>query len=235
MTPEERKAWGEKMKAARAKKKVEQPTPQEPKVNQEPDLQELLARIKELEGRNYNQPQQPQVTARGMIGTVEKYDTNPALYSDPREKLAKEPRLQPFAFNVNYELQWLVDTTSYETKDGINMKEPKFTLQLNKIVLDDNGEKTSKRIVINKVVMFEDPQTALIVARDNGIEVDESREIEFLNDMRYLRLRDWLMDTFYPPTSSAVNRQKQEVIGGKLVNVFEISSDTPQSIPFSKM
>lgn len=238
MTPEERKAWGEKMKAARAKKAEPQVTAPEPQVtvNQEPDLQELLARIKELEAKNNNYvaPNQPQVTARGIIGTVEKYSTNPALYSDPRERLANEPRLTQFAFKTNYELAWLVDTTSYETKDGINMKEPKFTLQLNKIVLDDEGMPTTKRIVINKIIMFEDPQTALVVARDHGVEVDESRETDFLNDMRYLRLRDWLFDTFYPPKPTSLSRQKQEVIGGQLVNVFEINSETPQTMPFSR-
>jgi len=229
---EEQKA---KMKAGREAKKVEQPQPQETTVNQEPDLKELLARIKELEGRNYQQSSGPQVTARGLVGTVEKYSTDPNLYENPTVKLGDEPRLKQFAFDVNYELAWQVDTTSYETKDGINMKEPKFTLQLNKIRLDDNGNDIGKRIVIKKVIMFEDPQSALVIARDNGVEVDESREVEFLNDMRYLRLRDWLMDVFYPAKSASLNRQKQEVIGGKLVNVFEINSDSPQAIPFNRI
>lgn len=240
-TEEERKAFGEKMKAARAKKeKVEKPKAEEPKANQEETIaseatiKELLDRIKQLENRDYATPS-AQVTSRGLIGTVEKYSTNEDLYEDPREKLAKEPKLKQFAFDVNYELEWQIDVSNYETKDGINMKEPRFTLQLNKVKFDDDGNDTRKRIVVKRHVMHEDPQAALVIAKDNGVIVDQSNEIQFLNDMRYLRLRDWLLGIFYPTKSSVHKVKSQEVIGGKLVEVFQINAAEPQPIPFNEM
>lgn len=212
-------------------RKVKQPEVNQPETNDsDPRIDELLARIKQLENRGFDQP--AQVTARGIIGTVEKYAVDPTLYTNPIDRLSDDPRLVQFAFKSNYEMEWKVDISSYETKDGINMKEPKFSLQLNRIRYDDDGNDTGQRIVVRRIVMHEDPQTALLMARQNGVQVDESNEINFLNEMRYLRFKEWLMEIFYPKKGTTGKRKRQEVIGGNLVEVFETATTEDQLLPF---
>jgi hypothetical protein len=220
-TDEERKAFGDKMKKARADKKQ---TPSE-EIKEEPSTQELLDMIKELKSQ-VDKPSggmpEARVTASGLVGTVEKYRVDPDLYPSPVARLREEPRLQQFAFKVNYDLGWGVDITSYQTKDGLNVKEPRFTLQLNKLELDDNGQKTGKAWVIKRMIMHEDPQSAIAVARENGLEVDDDNSPEFLNEMRYMRMRDWLIGVFYPPKQDAQERRREEVLDGRVVEVFQV-------------
>lgn len=237
-TEEERKAIGERLRKGREAKveevKVETPPAQEVITNE--DLQHLLKRIAELErGAQFKSPQ-AQVTSKGLIGTFEKYNVDPKLYPDPRLRLADEPRLKRFAFDVNYELGFEVSTTSYTTQDGINTKEPKFDIELYKIVMDEDGEPTTGRYVIRRATFHEDPQAALAIAREHGLQVDESNEADFLNEMRYLRFRDWLIEAFYPPKNDVSKSNKKEmVVGGKLVEYFEKSGVESQSIDFGQL
>ena len=218
---------------------VLEPQAQPDTKSEEPTIQQLLAMIEELKNSPRatapNPVQNAQITPRGIVGTVEKHSVDVGLYPDPAPRLYKEQRLTPFAFQYNYDIGWGIDIASYETKDGYNMKEPKFTIQLNRIVLDDDGNQTDKRWVVKRMIFFEDPQTALTVARDNGIQVDEENDISFLNEMRYLRIRDWLLEIFYPKPSETLRQKKQEVIGGTIVEVFEAKSENPEKIPFDQM
>lgn len=237
MTPEERKAWGEKMKAAREAKKIvtEIPTT-EPKEDIQTDVNvaELLRRIEELEAtKRESQKQTPEVTAQGIVGVFTKYTTDPANYPDPTERLANEPRLARFAFNENFELDFRVEISAYQDMRGVNNEEPRFHLDLIGKVFDDLGEPTNKRYIMKKLVFHEDPQAALVIARDNGMPVDKSDEATFLNEMRYLRTRDWLMGIFYPQPSTSTGSKREEVIGNQLVEVYEISSENSQDIPFN--
>lgn len=258
-TPEERKAFGDKMKAARSAKQdenvsnpVSNPEPQPEQTEQiapEQDINQLLKQIEELkqsqalmqaailgQQKGGSGTGNIQATQAGLVGTFEKYLVDPALYPDPSARLAEEPRLAPWAFNHNYELDFKVTVSSYQTKDGINTKEPKFNMELRRIVLDeDTGEPTKGRYIVRKLVFHEDPQAALTIARDNGVNIDEMDERTFLNEMRYLRARDWLLDIFYPPKSDTVNNKKQMVIDGRVVDYFEINSEDSQVIPFSSL
>lgn len=257
MTQDEKNAWGEKMRAAREAKqeakeasqeleqpKVEHPVPQvEDTIIPETSTEALLRRIEELSQNQallqavlLNQNQGTQVRGNRMVGTTDKYIVDPDNYPDPRARLYKESRLAPYAFDINYELDWNISTVSYETKDGINMREPKFRLELWRVKLDDEGNKTDGRYVISKATFFEDPQAALIVAREKGLPIDEDNEKVFLDEMRYMRIRDWLLDNFYPPTITKTKSQKKDVVvGGKLVEYFEISSQDSESIPFDQL
>lgn len=248
LTEEQRKALGERLKLARAAKaeKAKQspsqvaPEPKEQILSHE-DIGSLIKRLEELEKREFmrNLPQQqtPQVSPHGsLIGTFEKYILDPKHYPDPRERLADEPRLRRFAFKENYELEWLIESTRYETKDRINTVEPKFTLELNYVIHDeDTGEKTNGRYTLRRAIFHEDPQAAIFVARENGIEVDESNEKAFLDEMRYLRMRDWLLGVFYQPKPQPKKNKKDMVIGGKLVEYFEINSQDSETIPFAQL
>jgi len=233
MTPEERKAWGEKMKAARLAK--QKPTLAEPveDIQTDVNINELLKRIEQLEREKQSRPlPTTQVTPQGLIGVTVKYSIDPADYPDPCERLAAEPRLARFAFQENYELKFRVETASYEDKKGVNNEEPRFHLELIGKVFDEAGEPTSKRYIMRKLVFFEDPQAALVIARDNGVEVDQSDERNFLNEMRYLRMKDWLMGYFFPVPATSTGSKREEVIGNRLVEVYEVSSENSQEIPF---
>ena len=261
-TDEERKAFGDKMRAARRQKNVTVNGPVEappatdaPKVpgedetvqvQDEQGLDELKKQMQEVMETNAllkaallgNQKQSQGISVgknNNLLGEVEKYLLDPVNYPDPTPRLRKEARLQPLAFDYNYELDYSVSTSSYETKTGVNMREPKFHVTLNRIVLDDQGEQTPKRYVARKLIFHEDPQAALVIARDNGIEVDKTDEQTFLNEMRYLRVRDWLFDIFWPKPASPMGQIKEEVIGGTLVQVFEKSSEEPSGVEFDKI
>ena len=132
-------------------------------------------------------------------------------------------------------MEYEVGRTNYQTLTGKNMVEPKFRIVLNRIVLNDQGEQTDKRYIARKMIFFEDPEAALVIARENGLEVDKSDEKLFLNEMRYLRIRDWLFDIFWPKPADEMGRIKEEIIGGTIVQVFTKSSEDSSSIPFDKL
>lgn len=263
MTDAEKKAWGAKMREARRAKNVTEvkdsvapPAVDEPKVPEEDEsvqvqdeqgLDELRKQMQEVMETNAllkaallgNQKQGSQGISVGknnnLLGEVEKYLLDPVNYPDPTPRLRTEARLQPLAFDYNYELDYEVSTSSYETKTGVNMREPKFHVTLNRIVLNDQGEQTPKRYIARKLIFHEDPQAALVIARDNGIDVDKTDENAFLNEMRYLRVRDWLFDIFWPKPAQAADRIKEEVIGGTLVQVFTKNSVENTGVDFDKI
>lgn len=239
MTEAEKKAWGAKMKAARAKKRV---LPKESVEThaaysrfESEDVAELKRQIDELKKAMGQQLQTPVLTSRGLLGTQEKYPIDPKYYPDPRDKLSSEPRLEREAFKHRYELKYEVTVSSYETVDGRRIKEPKFNLDLIGIVVDDDGEDTGKRYIARKAVFHEDPDAALIMAREQGVVVDESREKEFLDEMRYLRMRDWLFDIFWPKPPKPQEGFREEVIGNRLVTVYSVNSEESQTMPFDKL
>ena len=219
------------------KEEVPAPEVKEQVIN--PDVEALQKQIEELKSAFFNvvnQQQGAQATSSGLVGTVEKYKLDPNYYPDPTERLSSEPRLQRFAFKENYELDFEISSTQYKTIDGLNMKEPKFTIYLNKVVFDeDSGEATDGRYVICNATFHEDPDAAIAVARENGLAVDDKNEKEFLDEMRYIRMRDWLMDVFYPPKPSPKSQRKEMVVGGRVVDYFEINSQDSESIPFNQL
>lgn len=262
MTEAQKKAASERLAKAREAKKAKQAasTPAPDQNNTMPsnaEYQDLLRQVNELKeliasnqvslnppktaeelGRTML-PTQPQYGANGrMVGTFEKYIIDPLNYPDPTPRLAQEPRLARFAFPINYELDFTVTTTQYQTLDGVNTREPKFTLELIHIVRDeDTGEPTDGRYVLRTAVFHEDPQAALTVAREQGLEVpdDPSHEKAFLDEMRYIRMRDWLLEAFYPPKSTVTKKKKDMVIGNKVVEYYEVNSESSAGIPFGEL
>lgn len=246
-----------KMRAGREKNKnpqintqfTSQPTGFEPApvdhAAPDPGLDELRKQVEELKqalalNSAFLQGQQstsgPQVARGRVVGTVERYSTNLADYPDPRDRLSKEERLARIAFPLNYELGWEVSETRYETRDGVSQKEPKFQLTLNRIVMGEDGEPTNGRYGICKMIFFEDPSTAMTMAHEAGLQVDDSNELAFLNEMRYLRMRDWLFECFWPKGNvGSVSNKKEMVIGGKSVDYFEVNSENNASIPFDQL
>lgn len=258
-TPEERIAFGAKMRAAKqAKTNTTQPT-QTPTIPDEvyaeaaqpvdhgnpqiQDYDDLQKQILELKGYLFdalkkNPPSSGvNVSGDGIKGTLEKYILSAEHYPDPRERLAQEAKLQRFAFPMNFELEWKVGITQYQTKDGLNVKEPKFNIQLNRIVMDEEtGEATDGRYVITNAIFHEDPEAAIAVAAEQGVEVGELEEKAFLDEMRYLRIRDWLLEAFYTPLPASSKSNKREVVvNGKLVQYFEVNNEDGKGVDFSKL
>lgn len=258
-TPEQRKAASERAKKAIADQQTKTPEtvdlpiadPTDPGM-QAPDYGDIMKRIDEMQANqemwkniamealtrgNTAAPTGPQAGQAGLTGTYEKYVIDPTHYPDPRKRLQSEPRLSRFAFSENYELEWEIGVSSYKTLDGVNTREPKFSIELIRIVMDeDTGEPTNRRYTICKAVFHEDPDAALVVARDNGVKVEEFEEAAFLNEMRYLRIRDWLLEAFYPPKPVQAKKNKRDaVIDGKLVEMWEINSEKNESIPFDQL
>jgi hypothetical protein len=240
-TEEERKAFGAKMKAARQNKNpqneveetktVEQPVIEEKETISSADYADLIKQIEELKQMQWQSliaNAAPQATVAGgkLTGTFEKYSTSAEKYPSPVERLMVEPKLARFAFPLNYELNYDVSVSSYTTIDGIRTKEPKFSLELVRILLDEEtGEPTNGRYIICRMIMHEDPDAALVIAHDNGLEVEEETEERFLNEMRYIRMRDWLLECFYPAPIKQETNRKDMVIGNKLVTFYEVNGE----------
>jgi hypothetical protein len=125
----------------------------------------------------------------------------------------------------------------------VNYTEPKFQVSLTRVVLDDEGVPTNKRYVIKNMIFHEDPQAAIVIAREHGIILDDYKDMDntdtkqrlFLNEMRYLRIRDWLFDTFWPKPTTKRQGQREEVIDGRIVPVFFKSSAESTGIDFDKI
>lgn len=201
------------------------------------ETNETMALLKAaLLNNQNNQPSQSIGVGQGrLVGEVEKYLVDPDNYPDPTPRLAKEPRLQAVNFNYDYELDYHMDIVSYETKTGINMKEPKFHISLNRVVLDEQGNRTDKRYIAKRLVFHEDPQAAVVIARENNLPIDSANEKVFLDEMRYLRCRDWLFGVFWPQPVSEKAQIREEVIGGTIVQVFTKASQDSSEIEFDKL
>ena len=257
-TDEQRKAFGEKMKAARGKK-VPTPTvtptvttvavPPLPEPTEVPtaeqtdtqgtDMQAMQRQMNEIMETNallkaalLRSPQeastnsgQPQVNKTGsLIGVFEKYILSPENYPSPIERLAQETRLAPLAFPLNYHLDYVYSVRQYDTKQGINTQEPEFVIQLWRNRLNDDGT-VRDRYRVRRLVFHEDPQAAMVIAHDNNIQIDKEDEASFLNEMRYLRVRDWLFDIFWPKPVTNNEARREEVIGNVLVEIVDVNSE----------
>jgi hypothetical protein len=230
MSDEQKKAASERMKAMHAAKKAQkEPVETEQKENvtltqeQFDALMNRLSTLEESKTKVEATPEQSPTDQFGKpIGVIQKFSLDPAHYKDPRDKLFSIAELQRFAVKENYMLDWTVDQTIYETKYGTSMSEPKFQLVLYKKTFDDEGLPTDRRIVINRATFFEDPAASIKEATALGIPFVNSNSSEFLEQMRFLRYKAWLMDIFNPPKRNATpSFKRMEVIGGQAYEVEE--------------
>lgn len=237
-----RKAASERFKKMHQDKKtinpktVELPENNTEIVSDEPSITDLIRQITELKAAMFDSGRQETNVKQGaLVGETDKYSTDKGTYTDPTPRLKEEKKLQTIAFNYNYELDYSFQITSYPNKFGINMREPRFNITLNRVVLDDQGEQTNKRYIARKLIFHEDPEAAMAIARENGLTVQSDNEQWFLDEMRYLRVRDWLFDIFWPKQANESAKVQEEVIGGQIVQVFTKSSEDSSEIDFNKL
>ena len=227
------------MKAARAKKTVfsqpEQPTKNEDLV-QNDDLEILKRRIEELESRNFFQAAQQapqQFTARQ---TITKHSFNPNDYPDPTERLMDEPLLDRFGFKHNYVVKWKVERINYE-EDGQKYAAPRFVLELWGKVYDEKSNELKKTpdgkeqlYMVRKMMFFEDHDSFVFIANQYGVDIPEMLTQAFMDEMRFMSARDWLLERFFPKPLDGPAYSKEEVIGNRLVPIIEVSSKDEQNL-----
>lgn len=206
------------------------------------DIQRQVLELKQMFSQPPTQPNTIGMKGGSLIGSFEKYDLTPTNYPDPRDRLSQERRLDRFAFDINYELFWDIGISSYENIEGVRVKEPKFTLALGRKLYDEeSGERRLNKdgdpmgYIICRLIMHEDPEAALAIAQEQGIDIDETNEKAFLNEMRYLRMKDWLIECFYPAPKKNTGAVKEMAIGGKIVETYAITSENSEKIPFDKI
>ena len=264
-----RKAFGERAKAraqaAKVSTSVSKPTEKivtddkgeevvPTDVQKETDIQALQRQVNQLMEMNTlmmaeklkSQPEGLSVKGNSLVGEVEKYIIDPSNYPDPTHRLADEERLKSIAFDFNYYLDYSFTVRPYTTQTGLHMKEPEFTITLNRYALDQQGNrvkilnksngKMEDKVYRAKRLMFhEDPEAALVIARDNNILIEDSDEKTFLDEMRYLRCKDWLFGVFWPNPTQQNEQLREESVGGTLVQVFTKSSEDPSPIDFDQI
>lgn len=244
MTPEERKAFGDKMKAAReAKKATAAEKPATVEIGQD-QLQALMERLNKLESNKTETSNgSAQINNLGRaVGVMQKYSVDPADYANPIPELMAVKELERFAFKENYYMTWDVEQTQYETKYGTSFSEPRFQLRLykrlydedgtpmvkvdntGKPVLDAQGKEQFRAYLVKQAFFFEDPAASMKEALALGIPVTNANSKDFLEKMRKLRYRQWLVEIFNRPKTSSTSRKEQMVIGSSIVQVESYST-----------
>lgn len=238
-TEEERKAFGEKMKAAReAKAPQDAPTfeptqesTEQPTVTLTQDqFQEMLSRIESLE--NQKQTTQPtqstaQLNSQGaVVGVIERFPVDPMYYKSPVDGLYDLPDLKRYAMRENYEIRWQVTPTKYQTANGTWFVEPRFELTLLRRMFDEEDPtlELPTKIVLGKASFFNDPPADILEASLAGVALEDLDKGEFQEKMRMYRYSFWLRERLNPRKPESTKAQsEQRVIGGK---VYEIETST---------
>lgn len=229
-TEEERKVFGEKMKAARNEQT--KPT-KEVKTSQEEEkvtltkeqFDALMSRLESVE--NVKTTSTTPISGFDQFGKptgiIQRYNIDPSHYTSPVDRLYDIQELKREALRENYELIWDVDQIVYETKYGTSFADPKFSIVLKRKVYD-GGELTDRRIIIQTGVFFEDPAASVKEAIGLGLPINNSNTPEFLEQMRYLRYKQWLLDIFNPQLPKSTKAQAHdEVIDGKVYSIEDYS------------
>lgn len=162
------------------------------------------------------------VSAQGGIqGRITKYPLTKEHYPDPRDRLYDDPRLRRHNLRDNYILTWEVQGEQY-VKDGITYAEPRFIVQLFRRLFDDMDEPTGQAALISRMMLHEDEFVAQIIADKMGMLQNFNSVGEMLDEIRYHRIRDWLLPIFIPVKAEEHRNKKTEmVIDGKAVEVWD--------------
>lgn len=170
-------------------------------------------------------------------GVVFRYEVDKGYYPDPTQRLLNEPKLARFAPHENFIFRWAVDGVEYK-KDNIAYAEPRFTLELFRRLYNDEGEPMRNPVTGNPVMglvarnmLHEDEFTTRIMAMKLGI-LDQFEDTDegfraLMNEIRYQRIRDWLLGIFTPAKIQTHNKRPREMnIDGKIVMVYDTEEIT---------
>lgn len=170
---------------------------------------------------------------QGVQGVVRKYniakwELDRNYFPDPTDRLMDDPELKRFAMRENYLLTWEVTGHYYEDKQGVAYLEPKFQVELKRFPfegeeLPPNFPKGGK-ILVKRIILFEDEFVSRKAAAELGMDFtdDEKGFRDMMDEVRYQRLRTWLLEHFKP---SGIQKSKKQTtpmaIGGTVLEVEE--------------
>lgn len=174
----------------------------------------------------------------GVQGITFRYPIEKSYYPDPTERLLNEPKLARFAMRENYRFRWTVDGESFE-KHGMTFSEPRFTLELFRLLYDDEGNSTGSMALVARAMQHEDEMTTRMAAMRLGIlnDYDETDEgfKQLMDEIRYWRIQQWLLGIFTPPKINQFRRApKTQVIAGKVVEVYDTEELTDHDTAVSQ-
>jgi hypothetical protein len=254
LTEEEKQALRERLAKARDAKKQKQASkeeePQKQTQSSEPtvsisqeQLDALLTKVSLLEKAVAHQVTPTQAIdakaemqgisfgKNGIQGVVYKYPIEQDYYPDPSNRILNMPELARYAPHENYELKWEVSGVEYE-KANITYSEPRFTVTFLRKMYDDYGNITSQRAILGRHIQHEDENVVRMVARDMGLDTSDERTL--LDEVRFQRIRRWVLDLFTPyRQEDRTDAMTEMVIDGKIVPVMEITTNADKSIPVS--
>ena len=137
-----------------------------------------------------------------VVGTMTKFNIDPTYYPDPIADLLDDfdidPRMRRHNVRENYLITFDMTAKPYQTKDFIIRK----TLHMN-----------------------EDEELARNFAAEQGVEVSDESLRDLLDKTRYARIREFIIDAFYPPRNFDLSIDShEEAIGGSVVKVVTKSN-----------
>jgi hypothetical protein len=195
-------------------------------------LQSIMQRLQAVENQtpppvnqHLTQPQTVQIGVNGQtIGVFTKYPIDPSYYPDPTPALYQEPALSRFAVAQNFRFTWEVEGQTYETKFGTNVREPLFTVKMYRLDFDENGNPKPTGFLLRRLKLTEDEATMNKIATELGLDIQNIATKDLLDVARYHRIRQWVMDYFYPPSFEAQNDTNEMVdpISGRVIPVENI-------------
>jgi hypothetical protein len=198
------------------------------------DIEQVLAEKASMQPQGFN-GNGVHISAQGGIqGRIVKHSLSKADYPDPTPRLYDDPRLKRHNLRENYIFTWDVEGEQY-TKDGVTYAEPRFTVRLFRRLFDDNDVDTGRAALISRTMLHEDEFVAQIIADRMGLLENFSDTKEMMDEIRYHRIRDWLIPIFIPakPEEHA-NRKTEMVIDGKAVEVYDTEKVIGESAADSK-
>jgi hypothetical protein len=174
------------------------------------------------------EPSTVQVDARGQaVGVLSKYPVDKDYYPNPVQFLMSLAKLSRFNLAENYDLDWKVEGTTYETKWGTFINEPIFRLALFRKWFDEEGNLVpTKRVLVKRLTFTEDELLAKTIASDLGIDIEKVTLRQLLDQVRMKRMQQWMESIFSPRRSSIRPKTtKREVIGGQAYTVEEYEEE----------
>lgn len=179
-------------------------------------VDQALDKTAQMQGYDIN------VGKNGVQGRVFKYPIEKSFYPDPTERLYDEPLLKRFNLRENFYFDWEVEGVEYE-KYGVTYAEPRFIVRLFRRLFEDDGLTPNGQLaLVNRQIQHEDEIAARTAASKLGMQDKFEDFQEMMNEMRYYRIRQWLLDLFSPVQVHSHNKQSTTmVIDGKVVEVFD--------------
>ena len=164
---------------------------------------------------------QPVIGRNGIQGKLFKYPIEESFYPNPLDRLYELPELSRFNLKENYFFDWEVTGAEYE-KYGVTYAEPRFTIRLFRKMYDEEGQPNGKLALINRHIQHEDELVARAAADKLGLTDTFESFQDMMNEMRFMRIRQWVLDLFKPPkVETHKNKPTTMNIDGKVVEVFD--------------